>query len=66
MKSQITPNDMKYSDFGRWELDAYGLPCFEADLESHPIPYNSFPHLMSTGHVCLLTDQWGNINILIT
>ncbi len=51
---------------GFWKLDVSGLPYFKANLQKTPIPYYAFPHLSSTGHIAMLADQWGNINVLTT
>lgn len=52
------------SHFGKWSHDDAGLPCFDADLDRHPAPYNIFCHIMSSGTVGALADQWGNIKLI--
>jgi hypothetical protein len=52
--------------YGKWSRDDAGLPCFDADLEHHPAPYLSFSHLISTGTLGAIADQWGNVKLITT
>jgi len=48
--------------FGNWETDASNLPCFVTNLETNPVPWYSFGHMMGTGKAMFLTNQWGAVN----
>lgn len=52
--------------FGAWTRDDAGLPAFDADLERHPVPWYPFTHLIGTGRLSALLDQWGNVRLLTT
>lgn len=62
-QNKINYNNLYY---GTWNHDDSGLPCFDANLEEHPVPYYAFPHILSTGHVCVVANQWGHINMLLS
>lgn len=49
--------------YGKWITDDKRLPAFEANLEEHPLQWHPFSHLMGTGHVMVLANQWGAINL---
>ena len=52
--------------FGTWRNDAAGLPCFDLDLSEHTATNFPFRHLISTGRLAAMADQWGNLNLFTT
>src|ERR1035437_5457127 len=52
------------SHYGKWTKDDSGLPYFDADLDRKPEPNSIFCHIMSSGTVGALADQWGNIKLI--
>ena len=62
--SPAKPAEFGFSHFGKWAKDDAGLPCFDAELERHPAPYAYMCHIMSSGTVGALADQWGNIKLI--
>jgi hypothetical protein len=51
---------------GQWTKDENELPCFDLHSDAIPYPWHAFPHLMSTGRACVLANQWGHVNMLIS
>jgi hypothetical protein len=62
----VPPADWDKLHYGDWSRDDAGLPCFDANLERHPAPYTFFSHIISTGTLGALADQWGNIKLITT
>ncbi len=58
------PAEFGFSHYGKWTKDDAGLPCFDANLDRKPAPNSIFCHLMSSGTVGALADQWGNIKLI--
>jgi len=61
-----TSEDLNNLHYGNWSHDDAGLPCFDAALERHPAPFAFFCHLMSTGTIGAVADQWGNLKLIST
>lgn len=55
-------NDYNNSNFGYWERDQNDLPCFVLNFRKQQLPGTPFGHLMSTGNIMVLTNQWGTVN----
>lgn len=56
-------NTFDQTKYGVWHHDEAGLPCFDADLEHHPLNFSPFKHLMSTGRLLCHADQFGNMEL---
>jgi hypothetical protein len=54
------------SKYFKQSTDRYGLPCFVSQLESNPNPYFLFNHIISTGRIGALLDQWGTVKCFTT
>ncbi|OHB53329.1 MAG: hypothetical protein A2Y12_19960 [Planctomycetes bacterium GWF2_42_9] len=56
----------KMSKYFTQSADDYGLPCFVSNLDSNPNSYYPFNHLISTGRISALLDQWGTVKCFTT
>lgn len=65
-ETSVSQQDWDALRYGKWSRDDADLPCFDTDLECHPVPYFSFSHLMSTGKLGAIVDQWGNVKLITT
>ena len=54
------------SDFGEWKTDADDLPYFELNFHRQECPWYQFSHFQGTGYNPVLTNQWGDVNVLST
>lgn len=52
--------------YGSWTTDSVGLPAFDLKIADDDVPFASFQHLISTGHLSAMADRWGNVNLFAT
>ena len=57
--------DFERCDYGQWSRDDLGLPCFDLEPNSNAIN-EPFRHLMATGRLSAMVDQWGNVKLFTT
>jgi hypothetical protein len=65
-ETSASHHDWDALHYGKWSRDDAGLPCFDPDLERYNAPYLAFSHLMSTGKLGAIVDQWGNVKLITT
>lgn len=50
--------------FGQWSRDENSLPCYALNLQNLPPLCPPLNHLIGTGKILLLADQYGKMNII--
>ncbi|NBD35471.1 MAG: hypothetical protein GVY30_05680, partial [Chloroflexi bacterium] len=57
--------DFEQCGYGRWSHDATGLPCFDLKVGASAVN-ERFRHLIATGRLSALVDQWGDVELFTT
>lgn len=57
--------DFEQCGYGHWSHDATGLPCFDLKVSASAVN-ERFRHLIATGRLSALVDQWGDIELFTT
>ena len=52
--------------FGKYLVDDNGMPCFDVNLQATLVTDFPFKHLISTGRLSAMADQWGSITLFTT
>lgn len=53
-------------NYGKWEHDEAGLPCFDLNPLAGPEHDAPLRHLLSTGRLVGLADRWGGLSLFTT
>ena len=57
--------DFEQCGYGHWSHDATGLPCFDLKVGANAVN-ERFRHLIATGRLSALVDQWGDVELFTT
>lgn len=57
-------DDFNSSHFGVWKSDRSGLPFFNLDFHQGDAPWYPFYHFHGTGYNTVLTNRWGDVNLI--
>ncbi|MBN1249661.1 MAG: hypothetical protein JXC32_18505, partial [Anaerolineae bacterium] len=65
-ENATTPTyDFEQCKYGRWSHDESGLPCFDLKVGRSAISEH-FRHLIATGSMSAMVDQWGDVRLFTT
>jgi hypothetical protein len=57
--------DFEHCRYGYWRHDDAGLPCFDLEVGDSAIN-EPFRHLIATGRLSAMVDQWGDVKLFTT